>query len=329
MKNLRWELEAEGEKVKTTAFGGRAGALTPPSPTRGALPMTQGRKGHVHLREENPQRKAREPSCLKGKSRSSSPPDASERRLAGTGGCEPQPPVGGAAGKRCEGALAAAVGRQRPELGWEPATLGSPSATPGRPLPAAAGSAAPCCQYLLRARRGGRAESGAAEPQPQPQPPAGRTPAPPPSPRGHRSPRAMAPGNSSRNFSAPEARNGSGEKGGKRGERPGKRSRGWGPAEAARPRIPGRPGAFSTGGRTAPGPGLRHLLAPQPPGLGGREGRLEPGRPPGRGAESIPPQPPVFSAKVGGGGAGREVLKGARWLQVDFYLLSPRVSYRI
>lgn len=83
----------------------------PPSPTRGALPMTQGRKGHVRLREENPRRKAREPSCLKGKSRSSSPPDASERRLAGTGGCEPQPAVGGAAGERCEGALAAAVGR--------------------------------------------------------------------------------------------------------------------------------------------------------------------------------------------------------------------------
>lgn len=107
------------------------------------------------------------------------------------------------------------------------------------------------------------------------------------------------------------------------GEVPGMGSRGWGPAEAARPRTSRRPGAFSTGGRTAPGPGLRPRLAPQPPGLGGREGRLEPGRPPGRGgsreeragrgAESIPPQPPVLSAQVDGGGAGRAVLKGTRW----------------
>lgn len=310
--------------------------------------MTQGRKGHVRLREENPQRKAREPSCLKGKSRSSSPPDASERRLAGTGGCEPQPAVGGAAGERCEGALAAAVGRQRPELGWEPATLGCPSASSGH-LPAAAGSAAPRCQYLLRARRGGRAESSAAEPQLQPQPPAGRTPAPPPSPRGHRSPaspRAMAPGNSSRNFSAPEARNGSGEKGGKGGRGPGDGvpgmgSRGGCPAshlsearslqhrreDSSGPRPPAPPGPAASGPRRQGG----EAGARPASGEGRQQGRTS--------REGSREHPPAASCSLcsgrwwrggQGGPEGYKVVEvpPGRWLQGDFCVLSPHVSYR-
>lgn len=132
----------------------------------------------------------------------------------------------------------------------------------------------------------------------------------------------MAPGNSSRNFSAPEARNGSGERGyggGEAGaELPGKGSRGGCPAshlseagslqhrreDSSGPRPPAPPGPAASGPRRQGG----EAGARPASGRGGRSRERA-----GRGAESIPPpQPPVLSAQVDGGGVGRAVLKGTR-----------------
>lgn len=95
--------------------------------------MSQGRKGH--LQEENPQRKAREQSYLKGKSWSSSPTDASERRLAVCNG-RVQAPAGrrggcrkamrrGARRSRRQAAARARLGAGDPRL-----PLGDPRASP-------------------------------------------------------------------------------------------------------------------------------------------------------------------------------------------------------